>query len=215
MLAILEATQSEPLSLVLIDTEKVTERIPKQTAFLLPPCIGDAQRMYILLERGMHEPSPGESLAPFHQDPSQRIAVLDIEFASRYLLVRVGVLLELGNRGVSEVGWDEWKNWVVIPSPHLGPPMPRSDVWVSGSRLFSVYRSGSGPCAQMEVYDFSVQGRAKYLSNSVDERFGGVRYLMPASEAGVRVQPWGEDTLKMCGGHDSLLFPTVSVTMSC
>ena len=60
----------------------------------------------------------------------------------------------------------------------------------------------------MEVFDFSVQGRAKYLSDTANEEFGGLKYL---SSTGTIVRiPW-EDRFYPCSGHDSLLFPIVSV----
>ena len=209
LLGTLRAVRSGPPSLVLIDTENDVEGSPMRTNFLLPPCFSKLWRITLRLEQGVHEPSPAESLAPFHQDPSQRIAVLDLEDDLRYLLFRVGSLLEFRRRGDLEVRWDEWKDCVVMPSIHVRPHT-RSDVWVSGSRLFAIYRSGPrGSYAQMELYDFSPQGRAK--QNNVNGEFCGVRYL---TSTGVRVQvPQNNDVLELGGGHDSLFFPTVSVVV--
>ena len=204
--------QSEPLSLVLIDTGKDVEGTPMQTVFLFPPGIGVFGHTRLHMEQGAHEPSLAESLAPFHPDPTQRIAALYIEHATyRYLVLHVGLLLGFGNGGVSEIGWDRWKSCVTIPAVNLVQLM-HSDVWVSGCRLFTItaYRLGSSSRAQMEVYDFSMEGRSKYLSDSVSKEFGGLRYL---SSTGTRLPiPWGEDVLKSCGGHDSVSFHTVSVT---
>ena len=36
----------------------------------------------------------------------------------------------------------------------------------------------------MEVYDFSVKGRTKYLSEQFNAELGGIRYLLPVWESG-------------------------------
>ena len=179
-----------------------------QTVFLLPLRIGNFGSIHLHLEQGSHEPSPAEIMAPFHPDPSQRIAVLYINQSPCYLLFRVATLLELAKHGRSQVPWDEWKSCAVVPSIQLSPLM-RFEAWVCGSRLFTTYQSGPSSHVRMEVYDFSVQGRAKYLSNSVNRGIGGLRYL---SSTGTRVRvPWGEP--RSCGGRDSVSFHTVSVTL--
>ena len=208
LLAVLGATQNEPASLALIDAVHDVEGTPMQTVFLLPPCIGDFQGIHLLLEQGAYEPSPAESLAPFHQDPSQRIAVLYIELAKYYLVLRVGALLEFGDSRGSEIGWDRWKSCVAIPPINLDQ-LIRSDLWVSGCRLFSVYQWDLNSPVYVEVYDFSVQGRARHLSSWVNEEFGGLKYL---SSTGTSVRIPLEGQLQpSSGGHDSLLFPIVSV----
>jgi len=64
----------------------------------------------------------------------------------------------------------------------------------------------------MEVYDFSMQGRSKYLSEQVDADLGGVRYLAPI---GANAQlPWDiHELVDMNGGHDSVVFFRVSVLL--
>jgi len=59
--------------IVLIDTENVAGGTPVQTLFHLSPHFGDFGHPPHLLERGAYKPSPAEYLAPFHQDPAQRI----------------------------------------------------------------------------------------------------------------------------------------------
>ena len=135
LLAIFEATQSEPLSLVLIDTEKDIGGPPIKTVFLLPLYISNLERMHLHLEQGGHEPSPAESLALFHQDPSQHIAVLDVKQPPFYLVFLVGALLEFEDCGGSEISWDGWKSCVVIPFINLNQLM-HSEVRVSGSHYF-------------------------------------------------------------------------------
>ena len=132
LLAVLGATQNESASLALIDAVHDVEGTPMKTVFLLPPCIGDFQGIHLLLEQGAYEPSPAESLAPFHQDPSQRIAVLYIELTKYYLVLRVGALLEFGDSRGSEIGWDRWKSCVAIPPINLGQ-LIRSDQGGRGS----------------------------------------------------------------------------------
>lgn len=195
---------------MLIDTEKNIEESPTQTFFLLHPRIGDFGHIDLRLEQGAHEPSSAEPPTPFHQDPSQRIAVLEAKRAPYYLIFSVGALLKVGNCGGSEIGWDEWKSCVVIPDLDLDQ-LICSDVWVLGSRLFSIYQQDPSSYVQMGVHDFSVQGRAKYSNKSLNGELGGLRYL---SSTGIEVQfPWGEDVLKLYGGHDSVLFHTVSVVV--
>ena len=207
LLVIIRAARSQPPALEVVDTEKGVGEYPTETVFLFPLCIGNFGRIHLHLEPGSHEPSPAESLAPFHQDHSQRIAVLYIEQAPHYLVLRLGELLEFKTSGQSDIGWDVWKRCVVVPSIDR-EKLIRSDVWVSGCRLFSVYQRDSTSHVNMEVFDFSVQGRAKYLSDTANEEFGGLRYL---SSTGTIVQiPW-EDRFCPCSGHDSLLFSIVSV----
>ena len=207
LLTVLQATKRELPSLVLIDTGKVFDGTPMQTVFLLSPCLGSLGHINLMLEEGVHTPSPAEFLAPFHHDPYQRIVALRGSFAPYYLVVRVGAFLKFGNRGESEIGWDEWKSGVAILPINLNL-LVRSDIWISGTRLLSACQQRFRSPIYVEVYDFSVQGCARHLSNWVNEEFGGLRQL---SSTGARVKiPWDEDVLKPCSSNDSLLFPTVS-----
>ena len=189
-----------------MDTEKDTGGAPVQTSFQLPACF---EYPSLFFERGMHEPSSAESLAPFHQDRTQRIAMA---FTSSFgfLVFPVEALLELagGHKGC-EIEWDEWKIHTLIPSI---PAPDLVDFCVSGCRLFSV-TSAYGPDVEVKVYDFSVRGRAKYLSEQVDADLGGVRYL---TSTGTSAQPpWHLNELcDMGGGHDSVAFFRVSVLLS-
>ena len=115
LLAVLRETQSEPLSLALINTEGGAEVTHMKTIFFLPPFIDSYQFIDLLLECGAHEPSPAESLAPFHQDPSQRIVVLDLGNAPYYLVLRAEALLAFENRAGPNIRWDAWKGCVVMP----------------------------------------------------------------------------------------------------
>ena len=157
LLAVLEATQAEPPSLLLIDTGNDVEGTPLQTVFFLPPRFGDFGYMELHLEQGAHEPSPAESLVPFYQDPPQRIAVLEVKRTPYHFVFLVEALLEFGDRGRSEIGWDEWENCVDIPYTLLHE-VTRSDIWVPGSRLFAIYQWTSS-FVKMVVHGFSARGR--------------------------------------------------------
>jgi len=190
--------------IALMDTEKAV-----QTLFYLPSHFCCIEHPSILLERGVHKPSPAEYLAPFHQDPTQRIVVLDMPFSSvGYLVFRLEELLRrVEGREGCEIEWDEWKDCVAIPTI---PQPDRARVWVSGSRLFSVTpTSRYEPDARMEVYDFTMNGRARYLSEEINADIGGVRYLLP-TEAGASLQWKAEGLIDANGGHDSAVFMRVS-----
>lgn len=200
-----QPTSDTPPSIKIIDTGKLVEGVPIQTTFHLSPHFGRFGSPSFRLERGVHRPSPAESRAPFHQDPTQRIIALSMPDSFRYPVFRVQALLELLKvREGSEVGWDEWKSSVVIPS--IDPNSPeRVEAWVSGCRLFYLDSLESVQGTRMRVYDFSMQGRAKYLSERANEDLGGVRDLSP-TEADGRV-PWDiYELFHTRSGHDSIIF---------
>ena len=212
LLAVFQASWTEPPSVVLINTEKEVGEIPLKTAFQLPPYNVIYGPIYLHLEQDAHEPSSAESLAPFYRDPSQRIAVLDVERTHYHFVVQIGALLEFENLGRSEIGWDEWKGFVATPHTYL-EHLKRSHLWVTGSRLFSIYQLDHSSLVCMQVHDFGQRGRARYLRDSVDERLGGVRCLSPT---GTRTQiPWTGRLGSCSGGHDSLLFLSVSAIALC
>ena len=210
LLAGLGSPQGLPPSLAVIDTEDPDEEtLSAVTVFHLPPQFKDFGRMTVLLEQGAYEPSPEESLAPFYPDPAQQIVVLDAKLASYYLAVSVGALLELKSCGARKIRWDEWKSHVVVPRlplDEMGPVAP----WVSGCRLFFIRSRESSPDVQMQVYDFSVQGRAQYLSKEGDESFGGLRCLSPTP---ARARIPRDRLIVSRSGHDSIVFPRVSLTV--
>lgn len=184
---------------------------PKQTVFCLFPEYNSLRPSFIF-QRGAHKPSPAESLAPFHQDPAQRIIVLNMQPRPIYLVVRVEALLELlKDREGTEVGWDEWKNHVAIPSFSPGASASLT-IQVSGCRLFYVYSTASSLCSQMEVYDFSMQGRAKYLSK---RKIRGLRTLNHLSSTRAKRKIPSEDLFDLFIGHESIIFFHVSATAVC
>ena len=198
---------------MLIDTGKFVRGVPVRTSFRLPPGV---ECWYLKLGRGAYNPSPAESLAPFYPDYAQRIVALGLQHPPDYAVVQVEGLLELlGSRNGLDIEWDKWKSHVSIPSFTRSQLMVH-DIWVSGCRLFFSYSPDGidGLGARMEVFDFSVQGRKKYMSGRVDEHLPGVRHL--SSTGAVAEFPWTtmRDLRGTQSGHDSVGFIHVSVTIS-
>ena len=195
---------------MLIDTKEFLGGV--RTTFKLSPCFGEFEYPPLQIERGTHSPSRAESLAPFCQDPTQRIVTLIGSTSPWYLVFRVKSLLDLlESREGSEIGWDEWKGYVIIPS--INPYNPEHiDIWVSGCRLFCLDSTDSSPGSRMKVYDFSLWGWSKYLSNEVDENLGAMKHL--SSTGAVGFIPWGvEDFFGACSGHGSVIFSPVGAVI--
>ena len=72
----LDRRLDRPSCLVLVDAEKVVGRAPKRKTSHLFPNFDLLGRPFLLLKQGVHKLSPAETLAPFYQDPTQRIAAL-------------------------------------------------------------------------------------------------------------------------------------------
>lgn len=163
LLVSLPSAAESPSSLMLVDTDDAGGT-PTQTFFHLPPffsCFGNPP---ILLEQGAHSPANTEPLTPFYQDPTQQIVVLNVQSVSstpHRLVFQAGALLQLleGREG-SEIGWDEWKNVVFLPSQDWGC----YHIWVSGCRLI-ICGADQSQCALVQVYDFSMRGLAKSLTD--------------------------------------------------
>ena len=175
-----------PGALVVLDTEKDMGGTPIQTNFCFPPIFSYAGEPSLILERGVHKPSPAESLAPFYPDPTQRIIALDTHSRPQFLVLRVETLLKLvKDRGGTDIGWEEWKNHAVIPtrSPRSSPAC--RGIYVSGCRLFFNYFTSSGPYCRMEAFDSSMQGRTKRLSERTIGGYGAVTLL---SSTGLRAR---------------------------
>ena len=199
------STKHTPPSLVLMDTTKFVGGAPTQTVFQLSPDFINSGFLSLLLERGVHNPSLAEALAPFHQDPSQRIVVLCPRFFSYYLVLRVGALLDfLGSHEGAEVGWDGWKRRVFTPSNIDRPE--NTCIWISGCRLFSLYSTDTGP--EVRVHDFSMRGGVNYLRKQAFGSLAGIRCL---PSTGVRAQIQLDRVSSMHSSHDSLIFSGVSV----
>ena len=194
-----------------MDTEKDMGGAPAQTSFQLSPYLRDLWRPSLFLERGVHKPSPAEHLAPFYQDPAQRIAALTMPRSLGYLVFPVEALVGLAEgRDGCEIGWDEWKKHVAIPSIHQ-PDM--DSVWISGCRLFSIASFYNGWEAALVMYDFSKKGRVEHLGERADPDLVGVRYL---SSTGVYAPlSWGDaELIDICCSRDGVIFFVVSVLHS-
>jgi len=210
LLVSLRASRDGLACVVLMDTEKGTGGTPAQMTFHLPTCFRDFADPYLLLDRGTHKPTSAECLAPFHQDHTQRIAALFIPYSIGYLVFSVEALLRLaGVHEGCEIGWDEWKKHVVIPSVSEEGLL---DACISGCRLFCITNRGGldYPDTGMEVYDFSIQGRAKYLSEQTNAYLGGVGQL--ASTGVVAQLP--REPFDMGGSCGNVVFIDVSVLLS-
>lgn len=205
-------------SLVLMNTEKIVHGRPMQTFFHLTHYSSLAHHTSLLLEAGGHKPFPEHSPVPFYGDPTQRIIVLDIHYGLYYVVIPVGALLELlKSREGSTIGWDEWKSCVFIPS--VGPEHPPrtleepNHVWVSGCWLFFISGGRFGKPFDVQVYNFSMRGCAKYRRGPADGGLEGVKYLM---STGVTTQvPSGYGLLDTRSGYYGVVFYDVSVAMSC
>ena len=207
LLAGLGSTSGLPPFLVLIDTEEVGGT-PTQTTFHLSAKFINCGTLFLLSEQGAHGPSPEESLAPFYPDPAQRVVVMQMQSATCYLVVSVGTLLEFKSRGGTEIRWDEWRDRVVAACPFTDETTRRIGPWVSGCRLFSIFSTQSCPDLRMQVHDFSLWGRARYLSKEANRSFGGLRCLS-STPAQAQI-PW-DRLIRPRSGHDSILFPHVSL----
>ena len=191
--------------IMLVDTEKNVEGAPVQTSFHLPEYYRRFQHPFLLLERGMHKPSPAECLAPFYQDRTQRIVVLSAPYG--YLVFPVEPLLRLAeDREGCKIGWDEW-----LPDVTVTISNPRFDLnlVVSGCRLFCMASARPNVDIEVEMYDFSMQGRTKYLREMFNT---DSRYLASTgTNAGF---PFHADSLvSVSGGHDSVAFYEASVPL--
>ena len=210
LLVSLEPADDAPPSLAFIDTANGIGSVPMQTSFHLSHHFCGFQHASLLLEPGGHKPFHARSPVPFYEDPAQRIAVLDIQYRSYYLVIRVGALLELlrSHEG-SAVGWEEWKSCVMIPSI---APKENIHICVSGCRLFVIHKGGYVPSLQIETYDCSIRGCGKYLGGRVDRGPEQVRCLM---STGKRVQiAFGYELLNTHSGHYGVILYKVSIAVS-
>lgn len=192
-----------PPRVLLISTEKGIGGVPAQTSFHLPPYFSPAKHPTIRLERGGHKPSPTDRLTPFYQDPTQRIAVLDMRCPLPYLAFPVEALVGLSrDHEGHEIEWDGWKKHAIIPSIEPGP----ADTWVSGCRL---YHLKPNPNAVIKIYDFSVRGRVGRLGgwNSPDL---GVMKCLQSTGAELTFESISPDLHVLGGRRESFMFFYVS-----
>ena len=207
----LGSTQSRvPPCLALIDTEKGVGGTPRQTRFHLAPRFARFGCLSLVLEEGAHKPSVAESLAPFHQDPSQQIVALELQAAPYPLVLQVGALLELRNSGEADIEWDEWKKHVAFP--HLHPDhLSIFGTQVSGCRLFLVCEVDFYGAPKLDVYDFTIGGESECSRQCDEKLYGELRTLSYPEE---RATVPGDEFIEFRSGNGSIVFLTVSVTLS-
>ena len=127
-------TRGEAPCLVLIDTEKDVGGVPIQTVFRLSQNFRECPLLQA--ERGAHKQSHTENMVPFHRDPNQRVVVLSIPYGNYQIVFQSAPLLKLAKgREGCEIGWDEWKDRLLILSFRHQTPL---GFCMSGSRLFYV-----------------------------------------------------------------------------
>ena len=151
-----------------------------------------------------HEPTPKEdSLAPFYQDPSQRILALEFGQDGSVFVMKTEVLLELAREhGGTELGWGQWRAHV-IEIVHVN----KIFLWVSGPRLFCIRPEDDD--ARVDVYDFSPRASARYIQEVAYIDGGIMRKMEPNSE--LPKLPWYLDEIHYAnGGHDGIVFLEVS-----
>ena len=199
-----------PLRLVLLNTEQTVDD-PKlaQTTFWLESHGNQyVETFFLHLEQGGHEPTPEEDLlAPFYQDPSQRMLALELgDQDVCFLVMKTEVLLELAReRGSVELVWEQWKAHVVRVLS-----VNKAFLWVSGPRLFCVRCTDVVENAWVDVYDFSPRASAWHMGEATYGNEGIVRKM----ERNVEWHdlPWHPNTMHFVdGGHDSIVFLEVNV----
>lgn len=162
--------------------------------------------MHLYLDQGGHKPSREEALlAPFYQDPSQRVlAVYFLEW-DHIFAIKIEVLLKLAReRGGTDVEWQQWNGHAIEVQPGSGEL-----VWVSGPRLF--YASWIGGASWMNVHDFSLREFARCSETIVDSKDGKPLYVMWPTTNPHRL-PWNPPKVQfLCGGHDSIAFLKVNI----
>ena len=201
---------------MLLNTEQAATDDPRltQTTFHSNP--GEYLSAAIAYGQGGHEASPGDSLAPFYQDPSQRVLAI-VLYAADYMtvfVVKVEALLRLAReRGSADIEWEEWRAYVVMVSfrQELRPRL-----WVSGSRLLSIeLNPDSDLVSWMDVLDFSPWESALHVE-TVSHAFPDFVWgILPPIDSNILELPC--DTIEIvflnCG-HDSLVYLMVRIPRS-
>ena len=188
--------------LALLNTEQtVDDPALAQTTFWLESGV-DILRLH--LDRGGHEPTPEEdSLAPFYQDPSQRLLVLEAFDEHTYsFAMRTEALLKLAREwGGAGLMWEQWIAHVV-----RFQFTNKASLWISGPRLFCLRCVVN---AWIDVFDFSPQASARNMGEEVSS-YNGTVLRMKVDE--LHILPWRPDTIYFAaGGHDSIVFLEVDV----
>ena len=204
---ILSSCESDvPPRLVLLNTEQsVGDPKLAQTTFWLGT--DEDQQVgtpYLHLDQGGHEPTPEEdSLAPFYQDPSQRILTVKFFRGGSVFVMKTEALLELAREcGGTELGWGQWRAHVVEVADNS------EFLWVSGPRLFCMRRKHRNPW--VDVYDFSPRASALHVEEVANYEGETVRTMEPSLDWHGLL--WHADGIYFANsGHDSIVFVGVNV----
>ena len=158
--------------------------------------------------QGGHEPTPEEdSLAPFYQDPSQRILALEFHQDIYIFVMKAEVLLKLAREceGAGLV-WEEWRTHVVEVSLSFGI----TSLWVSGPRLFCLRPPEWGSdVSWVDVYDFGPRASERHIEEATDDDGRAMRTMKPS--LGWYELPWHANMIHFAnGGHDTIVFLEVN-----
>ena len=202
--------------LVLINTKQtlIDHSTLTQTTFHFDPHEHsgvDTIRLY--LDQGGHKPSVEEALfAPFYQDVSQRVLVVELHSYGSTFVVKAEVLFKLAReRGGADLEWEEWKAHTTEIQTGA-----TTALWVSGPRVFCIC-STRGPDwgSWMDVHDFSSRKLAERTETVTDSESGRlVTVRRPRSVVRHRL-PWDALAIDFLeGGHDSIVALMVNVSRS-
>ena len=164
---------------------------------------------WLHLDHRGHEPTPEEdSLAPFYQDPSQRMLVLGFRQDIYVYVMKAEVLLKLARerRGAGLV-WGEWRTHVVEVILSFGT----ASLWVSGPRLFSLRlpKRRSGEWSWVDVYDLSPRAPVRHTEEAADNDERVMRTMVP-NLGGYELSLRANMIQFAHGGHDSIVFLEVN-----
>ena len=196
--------------LVFINTEQPKTDRPKltRTTFLFEPGVSTLETFF---EKGGQKISSEEDLlAPFYQDPSQRILVILVSGHPRTSLfvVKIEALLGLAREwGGADLEWGQWgTNMIEVPFEAGLEIHP----WVSGCRLFFRCWFYLGDSAWMDVHDFSPRASARYMEIVCDGNGKFLRNMRPSVRK--HVLPWVFFHFSG-GGHDSITHLVVKASL--
>ena len=199
---------------VLLNMEQASTDDPQltQTTFRFGPC--EYSTVETVYGQGGHEASPEDSLAPFYQDPFQRVLTIRLHGAHHIpdFVVKVEVLLKLAReRGGADVEWEQWKTYVVKVNF-----MAESDLWASGSRFFSMELDiDSDHVSWVDVFGFSPRASAQYVDTVSYVTQGTVWRVLDQNDMDSLKLPWDIEEIRFSNcGHDSLVFLVVRISRS-
>ena len=110
----------------------------------------------------------------------------------------------------ADIEWDEWKNHVAFP--HLHPDhLSIFGTQVSGCRLFLVCEVDFYGAPKLDVYDFTIGGELDCSRQCDEKLYGELRTLSYPEE---RATVPGDEFIEFRSGNGSIVFLTVSVTLS-